>query len=242
MLNNGSRAWFFLVIVLSVFGTACHSDQAVDIVADRFQIGYQDAFMAGAGPLSVFSSLPARLDSIGKLRDLLVAVDTHYLSRQGKDRKQELEVTLSNEWARWAPYRADPSLYNIGGLLKKSLTQSVNDLPEERLQELAGIMEQADAYYAAARRNLVVADVSLYRLASQKQYLGLEFLREELQDSLRTFDLSPETRQQFRQQIRRTELSLKDYMGFCESVYLNFRDSTHYQPEAQRKTIASDLQ
>lgn len=228
MLFDKFRVLPSLFIVLLLVGTACYSDKPVEAVAQRFQAGYQDAFALSAGPLQLFASLPARLDSIGTYRELLVSLDTHYLSPAGKEKRLELDARLREEWAQWEPYRSDPSRYNMGGLLKKSLVASAGKPSVERLAELVAIMEQADVYYTAARQNLLVDDASLYRLASQKQYLGLEFLRSELPDSLAAFAVSTEEKADFSRVVRRTELALKDYMGFCESVYLNYRDSTYY--------------
>ncbi len=229
MKKYRSYTTFLLLCYGLLLITACYSDQAVEALTDRFRIGYQEAFAGAANPLLVFAALPARLDSIGKFQDLLVAVDTHYLSRTGKDKRLELETRLQKERAQWEPYRTDPSLYNLGGLLKKSLVNSAGDPAGERLADLGAIMEQADAYYRTARQNLIVSEVDLYRLAAQKQYLGLEFLRGELRDSLAGFALPKPEKAVFENKIRQTELALKDYLGFCESVYLNHRDSTYYQ-------------
>lgn len=242
MIKYGSRAIVFLLCYGLLLTTACYSDQPVEALADRFRTGYQDAFTEAANPLLVSASLPARLDSIGKFQNLLIAVDTHYLSRSGKDKRLELESRLREERAQWEPYRTDPSLYNLGGLLKKSLVNTVGRPADERIKELQAIMEHADTYYRNARQNLIVKDVSLYRLAAQKQYLGLEFLHKELRDSLAGFPFSPSEKDALDRNIRQTELALKDYMGFCESVFLNYRDSTYYQDAKGDRQKAGALQ
>lgn len=230
--------FLFLCLLLS---TACHSDDPIERLSSRFRSGYQEHFVTDTQSRLHFSSLPARLDSIGEFQQLLVAVDTHYLSQNGKDQRQELQTALNREWKRWQPYRMDPSRYNLAGLLKKTLANSTNDPAKERLTGMASIMEQADDYYRAARENLAVEDFSLYRLAAQKQYLGLEFLYDELPDSLATFDLPEADRQVFLGKVKQTALALKDYMGFCESAYLNYRDSTYYnsleRPEPRTATL-----
>jgi hypothetical protein len=228
MMYDGSRFLFMGLFFCLLIGTSCYSDHSVEELIDRFQAGYQTAFATDPQGLLHFSAVPARLDSISKFQELLETVDTHYLSRRGKDQRLELEATLQQEWRHWEPYRVNPALYNLGGLLKKELVRSAGDPPAVRLERLGAILEQADGYYAAARQNLVVTDVSLYRLAAQKQYLGLEFLQKEWADSLAVFPVSPAERQALREKTRRTTLALKDFMGFCESVYLNYRDSTFY--------------
>lgn len=242
MMYFGSRFFLILSFCCLLFSPGCYSDHSVESLASRFQVGYQEAFAAGPQALLHFAALPARLDSLGKFQEILGTVDTHYLSRNGKVQRLELQAQLKQEWSQWEPYRANPSLYNIGGILKEELVRATASPPAARLQRLEAIMDQADGYYAAARQNLLVADVSLYRLAAQKQYLGLEFLRKELVDSLAAFSLSPVEKETFRKKTRQTALAVKDFMGFCESAYLNHRDSTIYMKLGSRQEIVQALQ
>lgn len=219
------RSCLFLAGFLTL--AACYSDRPVDEVATHFALHYQQEFMTDRADIGALAGLLSRLDSLSHYRDLLNSVDTHALSTDGRLRKQHLQTEIEGEWAYWQPYQTNPALYNLGGLLKQELVRTDRDLPG-RLQQMAALMDQADTYYRQARMNLQVDDVSLYRLASQKQYLGLEFLQGELDDSLRVAALSPLERELFKQKIGHTTLALKDYLAFCESVYLNHRDSTHY--------------
>lgn len=217
---------FFLGIAATLI--SCYSDAPVEQIAIKFTNSYREAFAAAQDPLMPFTRLADRLDSIQSMQRDLIALDTHSLSHDGRQKHAALELTLDREWAQWEPFRIDPSLYNIGGTLKKELVASAGSPAADRIRKLSEIMRQAPDYYATARQNLIVKDISLYRLAAQKQYLGLEFLRDELRDSLNHFEISLSERQATEREIAGTILAVKDYLGFCESVYLNHRDSTHY--------------
>lgn len=190
--------------------------------------------------MASFATLRARLDSINTYQHDLTGVDTHALSDAGKAQRRYLQMALHKEWEQWVPYQDNPAMYNIGGLLKQELVSSVAIDKPDRLQRLVDIMDQSDDYYAAARKNLIVGDISLYRLAAQKQYLGLEFLKKEFRDSLRLMALKAEDQRLLEEKVNKTSRALKDYLAFCESIFLNYQDSTRYQrPSTVEETAGS---
>ena len=214
-----------LLFVFSVM-TACHSDREVDRVGQRFQ-QYQRQFPARQEQqLLSLADLPERLDSLQRILEVLIQVDTHTISTAGKQERLLLLQQLEREWTNWEPYRSNPSLYNLGGLLKKQLVEAEG----VKVDSLHHLFDKAETYYQYAQRNLLVSDISLYRLAAQKQYLTLEFLRGELPDSLDRMPLSHQERADLDDKIGQTRRIIKDYLAFCESSFLNHRDSV-YQGE-----------
>jgi hypothetical protein len=216
-----------LALLAVILLPACHSDREIEALEQRFQ-QYQTRF--SSQELLALADLSDRLDSLQLLRQLLMEVDTHTITPAGKEQREILIRQLESEWTAWEPYRRDPSLYNLGGLLKQKLVQ-----PESsRLADLRMLLDGAENYYRNAQQNLAVSDMSLYRLAAQKQYLGLEFLRAELPDSLQQLVMTADEKEELREKIDLARRCMKDYLAFCESNFLNHRDSI-YQAEHPRR-------
>lgn len=219
--------WCLLAVLLLLWSIlGCHSDREVEQLVTRFQ-EYRVQFPEAREDLvPALAELDQRLDSLEILHQQLLKVDTHTVSTAGKAERQLLLRTFEQEWAFWVPYRTDPSLYNIGGLLKKELVLNGAD----RIERLTTLCDQAEVYYRQAKEHLRVSDVSLYRLAAQKQYLTLTFLQEELPDSLRQWKLSAAESSGLDEKMDTVRLVVKDYLAFCESQFLNERDRI-YQGE-----------
>lgn len=115
-------------------------------------------------------------------------------------------------------YQKDPSVYNLGGYLVRTL--SIDTLPlTQRIALIEKQLESAPAYFEAAKQNIREPHPDRCRLASQKQLLTLQLLTRTLPDSLKRVSLSPAQLQQFKSNTLRAEKAVKDYLLYCNKRY-----------------------
>ena len=113
--------------------------------------------------------------------------------------------------------RSDPSLYNLGGVIKTILVRK-NTTSEEKWQRLEQQLQEAPWYYTVAKDNLVYPDTAKTRLSIEKQLLTLQFLQTELLDSLSRSKLKEPQRQNILTQHSKAQIAVKDYLAFCRSI------------------------
>ncbi len=138
--------------------------------------------------------------------------------------RRALNRALEETASRIQHYRHDPSAYNLGGALKQVLAAEQIPL-SRRLKAIKTQMEQAPRYYECAKANIFAPIPERCRLAAQKQRLTLDFLNNELQDSLGRLEPGGEEARQFQSAVEEARLAVKDYLAFCESLYFEHQDS-----------------
>ena len=138
--------------------------------------------------------------------------------------RRNVEKGLEEARARILSCRQDPSTYNLGGALKQVLAEERVPLPL-RLNAIQNQMKQATAFYQAAKANLTAPLPEKCRLAAEKHRLSIEFLNNELMDSLRSSTVSRPEMLSFQEAAEEARIALKDYLAFCESLYFEHQDS-----------------
>ena len=138
--------------------------------------------------------------------------------------RRAIESGLAEIAAEALKYRRDPAAYNLGGALKQVLAE--NKIPlTRRLLAIEAQMKQAPAYYQAAKANLYAPLPARCRLAVEKHSLALEFLSNELSDSLSRSSLSEAEAYRFKKAAEQARMAVKDYLAFCQSLYFEHQDS-----------------
>ena len=111
----------------------------------------------------------------------------------------------------------NPGLFNIRRSLIRILRTPYTRLPE-RLKTISEKLSLAPAFYEAAKNQVIRPDRVKSGQAIRSHIETYLFLDQELRDSL---DLIPFPDPDFLSRIERAKLSVKDYIGFCESAKLN---------------------
>lgn len=219
-----------IMACLSLLG--CRSDAVIGQWSERATRASVSTANLYDDPVPSLLQLPDRLDSLSHYRLAIRNIDPHSLSDSGRYYRRQLISRLDNEWRQLWAYRTDPSLYNLGGIVKSRLARTDQPL-EDRLDDIAELLLQAGNYYAQAQQNLYDIQTDRLRLAVQKQLLGLQFLERDLMDSVRQAALPVVA---WRAKIDDAAREIRSYLAFCQSAYLNMRDSTHYTRQ-EAKTI-----
>lgn len=171
---------------------------------------------------------PAALDSITQrcrsYRLQADALGARHSSPKANTALLRIDQLLTDCEARLSAARSDPSWYNLGGHLKTTLAQRDIPLPK-RLATLHDQMALTKDWYAAARQNLRSPQPDNTRLAIRKHLLALEFLRQELPDSIAQSSLPEAEKQRCLQAAANTQLQVKDYIAFCQSLLFEHQDS-----------------
>ncbi len=182
---------------------------------------------AGEHIPAIFSAV--KLDSVTTLcqqyRLQLETLRAQNLSPETQTIIDRSDLLLKSYEAKIQDARSDPSSYNLGAYLKITLAQSGIPI-NERLRTISKQMQAADAYYAAARNNLIHPDPERTRTAIQKHLLILDFFDNELQDSLIAHGIDVHDRPELSKGIAQSKLHVKDYLAFCQSLIFEHRDST----------------
>lgn len=142
-------------------------------------------------------------------------------SHWGKRRQYLADIQRLQD--KWSACRQDPSLYNLPGYCKRILSEEGTSLPE-KLGFIQEHLTESEAYYAAAKQLIADPLPNKTLLAIQKQLFGLEFMAEELPDSIARADFVPELAQRFKTDLQRTRLVVKDYLAYCESMYFELNE------------------
>ncbi len=171
---------------------------------------------------------PEALDSIAQrwqvYRRQTDALSARTSSPKANAALLRIDQLLTDYEARISAARSDPSWYNLGDHLKITLAQ--RDIPlHKRLVTLYDQMALTKDWYAAARQNLRSPQPDNARLAIHKHLLALEFLRQELPDSIAQCRLPEAEKQRYLQAIANTQLQMKDYIAFCQSLLFEHQDS-----------------
>lgn len=144
--------------------------------------------------------------------------------RWNKSRTQEriqLFKHLRNNRVFYNKLQTDPGLYNLGGIIKKNLSQNTYS-PEQKLDLLRYNLRKAPQLYLEANKCLSPdIEKELSQLAIRKQLKGLELLNGALQDSLASWPIEKAIRRTIQQEIYIARLSCKDYLAFCKSLFVN---------------------
>lgn len=146
-----------------------------------------------------------------------------------EEERQALSRAMEEAAARIQQYRHDPSTYNLGGALKQVLAAKQAPLAR-RLKAIKMQMEQAPRYYGYAKANIHAPIPERCRLAAEKQRLTLDFLSNELQDSLGRLERNEAEARQFQATVEKARIAVKDYLAFCESLYFEHQDSLINRP------------
>ncbi len=146
------------------------------------------------------------------------------LSNKNKATYTRLQQQVAENLSEIHALQSDPSLYNLGGALKTSLSNDTLTL-EQRLSTIHSFLKESSSYFAAAKSNLQQPDPEKTVLAIQKQLLTLNFLQAELLDSLARSFLSANEKEAFMERTSKAKIAVKDYLAFCRSLLFEQRDS-----------------
>ncbi len=141
------------------------------------------------------------------------------------------EQTLDQLFAELENLQRDPSLYNPVGHWKTVLAKSKPPL-DTRLRRISQQMQDANAYFSAAKANLRAPIASRIELAIQKQLLAIKFLNTELPDSIALSSLSTDDRDTLMLRTYDTKIAVKDYLAFCRSLLFEQHDTAFYSKHA----------
>ncbi len=217
---------FPIFCLLLLACTACQSPEQKALRLEKRILRELPAMFAGEILPRILT--PAALDSAAQLclayRQKADAIRSHTSSPKVRAALLRIDQLLADYEARLSAARADPSWYNLGGHLKTTLAQRDTPLPK-RLATLNDQMALAQAWYAAARQNLRNPQPDNTRLAIRKHLLALELLRQELPDSIAQSSLSDAEKQRYLQAVANTQLQVKDYIAFCQSLLFEHQDS-----------------
>ena len=139
------------------------------------------------------------------------------LNEKNKADWQRLKNQMQDKLLEIKQLRSDPSLYNLGGVIKTTLVRK-NTTSEEKWQRLERQLQEAPWYYTVAKDNLVHPDTAKTRLAMDKQLLTLQLLQTELLDSLSRSKLKEPQRQSILTHHYKARIAVKDYLAFCRSI------------------------
>lgn len=212
-------------LLIACLAYACRSDAMLESWSVRVNRDAVQVASLYENPLTGMARLASRLDSLAYYRQVLHQMDPHGLTDSGRLRQQELISRLDEEWRQLQAYRTDPSVYNLGGIVKSQLSRTEKPLAE-RLDRIAELLDQAPAYYRQAYSNLSELQSDRLTLAVEKQLLGLQFLQQDLRDSLQRHSRYSD---QWQAMIQEAGREIRSYLGFCRSSYLNQQDSVKYR-------------
>ncbi len=131
----------------------------------------------------------------------------------------QLEQDLEEYLSHIDQLRSDPSLYNLGGHLKVTLTQAQQTLMQ-KLATSDSLLSLASNYYAAAKHKLTKPQAERLNLAIRKQALGIYFLKGPLQDSLVIAGLDKQV--VWQEKSKSTERAMKDFIAWCNSQLIDY--------------------
>lgn len=172
--------------------------------------------------ISDTSKVESLLRHLEKTEELSAQLDGLQPTLQNdKQRKtyQALRRELDALQRQWQAYREDPSLYNIGGHLKRILVQREHPLTQ-RIDTLRQILQYTPDYYRSARTKLDRPAPPKLELAMRKQRAGLRFLNKELPDSLEKVPLDGAEAAVLAAAMNEARLALKDYLAWCNSLLI----------------------
>ncbi len=201
---------------------ACNQDRRLESLDQSLES------LSGQPPSALYPVPPDTLEMIffkmDSLLGLMKALEKSRLSAQKKAEYPEIYRKWKERATQWRKLRVDPAVYNLGGELKRILSNTAPGEPEKaRFLETA--LTNAPAYYRYARANLLNPDYGQFPLAVQKQILTLHFLEHELTGSLDEMQLETLEKEKLFNLIPGAKLAVKDYIGFCESRIWTFQDS-----------------
>lgn len=160
---------------------------------------------------------------------------SRFLTQLRKIKPEKLKALHQKEWnetnkfiAQQMQYlvslRQDPSLYDIGEVLKSILINKEITL-KNRLQLIENQLQYTKQYYSNAKTNLTMPDSAKLQPAIQQQLQTLHFLQQELLDSLGKVPLSVAQHDTFLAHTTQAQLAVKDYIAFCRSILFEYQDS-----------------
>lgn len=175
--------------------------------------------------IAVLKNLKKREQAYLELKKRLNQFEYDKLNQTNQALFKQLHQKIVQAQGKLTPFFEDPSLYNLGGILKEILADSQLNL-EEKLQRIEQTLSKSSSYYELAKENLVRPKAEKIELAVQKQILSINFLFSELSDSITHSKIEKEMLQRLEREKTTTKLVLKDYIAYCESLYFEHRDST----------------
>lgn len=223
-LFRPQRKFAYLFTFLITLCSCSHNQQVEDfLTASTAKLAKYQPFEANS-QMSIL--LPDQLDSLEfqvEQQQLIIDSVRHLrLSESILQELEDLETQLAKERLRIQQARSNPAIYNLGGLLKRVLVNQEYPL-WVRLTQIDSCLQYAESYYDSAKQILQQPTPEKLPVAIQKQLLGIQFLLEELPDSIQKADpitidsLLP----QFQQQIEQGKIGIKDYLAYCQSLYLD---------------------
>ncbi len=142
-----------------------------------------------------------------------------------KNQINELFNSVENKKLYLVSLRRDPSVYNLGGWIKQTLSDERSPI-SYRLDKINELLINASDYYAAAKDNLYNPLPGKCRLGAQKQLLTLELLSGALRDSIQQAPLKAANKTNMLNHLDAAKLAVKDYLAYCESLWFEHQDST----------------
>lgn len=217
-----------LVFLCGVSLIGCSSDFKVK----DLQNAYDDCLQKACRNILVEKENPIELDQIIDCSACLSDVE-----RAGKAlQTQVLDIadksllsSLLNEVEQKKRFvdtlRHDPAQYNLRDIAWYKLHHTSEPI-SYRLDDINWFLMKVPDYYEAAKANIVQPIPDKCRLAVQKQLLSLDFLNHELKDSLFNAPVKKQFVEQMLVRIDHAKLAIKDYIGYCESLWLIHQDTT----------------
>lgn len=225
---------FFGLLFICGFMLACNSSQD-----EEFGLLYQQFQneMDATPLMRAFLEQKLYFDSSGFL------LKQHEIDQTLVFAKVQLE-----ELHQFKPDRLDPSVHEHYHNLHSFLDIIIKNIETERVHQhkpafyepshfLKSLMQQKEVNeiekalvlvqknYQAAIANLERASVEELDTTIQKSTACFEFLSDDLQTYIQSFEKGAERKKATLLALTKTKLGLKDYIGYCNSLLFEFRDS-----------------
>ena len=151
-------------------------------------------------------------------------IEPESLSAANQSAYRKIDDLIEGKKRQLTAYRNDPSIYNVGGELKKVLIRKDWTLPA-KMDSISGILVRTESYYEEAMRNIYRPIPGKARIGSQKQMLTLKLLKTDLQDSIEAAPLTPVRKKALLEAGNEARIAIKNYLSYCESLWFESKDS-----------------
>ncbi len=157
-------------------------------------------------------------------RRKLRSIEFGLLSENNQRAYQKIQNVVEQKSRRLIIYRTDPSIYNIGGELKRLLSKEDLHLAG-KMDSINLVLFNSSSYYAEARNNIYRPLPAKARLGSEKQLLTLEFIQGPLLDSIAKAPTGLLLKKELMKNLEKCRLATKDYLAYCVSLWFEHQDS-----------------
>lgn len=141
------------------------------------------------------------------------------LTRQNQLKAEQTSRQMIHLLENFEKFSTDPSLYNIGGYIHRLLSNNRQPI-SYKLDSINEVLQQGKIYYENGKANLIAPEIGKAKLSVQKQILTLQLLKKNLVDSILSAPVKPVFKQEIQSNLEGCSLAIKDYIAFCEGIWL----------------------